>query len=578
MAASDYITSPQTTGAGPPNLADALYKMIRGIPQAYQEGAEGAYKRGQMARTEALQAPLDVDLDTPEGINAGIQEMIRRGGGDLFEKMVPYLTGVQADRRLAQGPPEGGRAPAPATTHQTPEMLRGQQPPSAASAAPGAASADQAEDTAGPYTLTALVQRSGLVSGDPVRTANMLGAQLGINPKTMLTREQAGQVSAALENQFGERPGVPEAPTSGQTAALGASMPQGVQPQAGTDAPIVPNRVKTVQAPPYQTITPQQAPPAAETPVGTEAQAIQYENRAAARSKWLQAHARNASPGAVKEAEAAIADDRARAKDIRDKLADVAKQMRGQQLDIGKNAAEKEIARGDALAKGIHGSAREFETALKPHLDAMRGILNSPNLVTGSGVEFREALNKIRSNPLFQGLPGYDPNAALPNEAIRKVMASAILNQTTQLKAEAAEMGGSAGRLFQQQISLMEKAAQNPENTKAALRYLTELQQRMGDHMRATSALASDYRGKYGRGALDDGFNEVLSKFNSDAKNQIFHPDEIRDMRLFAPPVAPALHNKADAIKWARDEGIEPGAPIKLPSGRIVAYDPSAFK
>jgi hypothetical protein len=165
---------------------------------------------------------------------------------------------------------------------------------------------------------------------------------------------------------------------------------------------------------------------------------------------------------------------------------------------------------------------------------------------------------------MFQGLPGYDPNAALPNEAIRKVMAASILNQTTTLKAEAAEMGGSAGRLFQQQISLMEQAAQKPENTAPALRYLTELQQRMGDHARAVAELADNYQGKFGKGVLDNGFNRVLSKFNNDPKNQIFKPWEIADPRTFAPPVAPPLHTKEQAKEWAARAGIRPGDPVKF--------------
>jgi hypothetical protein len=313
----------------------------------------------------------------------------------------------------------------------------------------------------------------------------------------------------------------------------------------------------------------------AATPVGTEADAKFYEDRG--NKRMAVSAARGAAPGAAAAAQKAAEADFARAKDIRDTLAKygeptgemknasspVVQQSKGLEL-----AQKQELTRGDALQKGLQGAAREYETALKPHLDAMRGILNNPNFVSGAGVGFQEALNKIRSSPLFAGLPGYDPNAALPNEAIRKVVAASILNQTTELKAEAAEMGGSAGRLFQQQISLMEKAAQNPENTAPALRYLTELQTRMGDHARGIAELANNYQGKYGKGVLDNGFNEVLSKYNRE--NPIFKPEEIADMRRFAPPPAPAFHTKEEATAWAHKNNIPAGDPIKLPSGKII--------
>jgi hypothetical protein len=44
----------------------------------------------------------------------------------------------------------------------------------------------------------------------------------------------------------------------------------------------------------------------------------------------------------------------------------------------------------------------------------------------------------------------------------------------------------------------------------------------------------------------------------------------MQDMRTFAPPPAPAFESKEQAIAWARKNGINPGEPIKLPSGRVV--------
>lgn len=503
MAASDYITNPQITGAGPPNLADALYKMIRGIPQAYQEGAEGSFKRGQMARVEDLQKPLDVDLNTQEGINAGIREMIRRGGGEYFEKMVPYLTGVQADRSLAEGPPEGRSAPA--TDHQTPEKLKGEQPPSAASVG-DASQADQADDTAGPYTLKALVNRSGLTN-DPVRTANMIGAKLGINPNTLLTREQAGQVSAALENKFGEGGAgtdVREAPD--------------FTGKATNVTPIVPNRVKTVQAPPYQTITPPQAPPAAQTPVGTEAQAIQYENRAAARSKWLQAHARNASPGAVKEAEAAIADDRARAKDIRDKLADAAKQERQQQLDIGKSDAEKfREAQQKRAADREVAVNKANETALegKSRIGMQRSLTNQPGFNSGVYSHFIDTLNGIGARLFNQ------PNLGTSGQFFDKLRAGSVLNEIRNLG------GSGAGPVRVAEMKFVDTMQASREMQPGSIRSALETENRLHERAQDIFQLKREYLKTHRE--LDDGFldqvNNLWERKPLFSKAEMAHPD-----------------------------------------------------
>jgi hypothetical protein len=431
-----------------------------------------------------------------------------------------------------------------------------------------------------------------------------LAGNLRINPNTNLSPDQVATVKQALSEMprpFKTSQDTPAEDGPASAADSASNGPSGVGAMAqngpgGGSGPFMAGGASGSPAPSGSAQPPQQptagggnAPGLRPSPVGTQEEArlafTSAQNKEAA-AAYLSARKPEQAKVFLEQAKA----DRERGEKILGSLGEYNKPTTEQQnaeasgarspmeFEARKKAQDQELTRGDALQKGLQGASREFETALKPHLDAMRGILNNPNFVSGSGVGFQEALNKIRSNPLFQGLPGYDPNAALPNEAIRKVVAASILNQTTELKAEAAEMGGSAGRLFQQQISLMEKAAQNPENTAPALRYLTELQQRMGDHARAVAELASNYQGKYGKGVLDNGFNEELSKFNNSPKNQIFTPSEIRDMRTFAPPVAPLMHDKAEATAWADKAGIRPGDPIKTPAGRVVPYDPSKFK
>lgn len=97
-----YITDPQITGAGPPNLVAPIYAMIAGIPKAYNEGAKAAYERGQYRRIEELQKPFDApDFAT------GMQQYLHLMGAEGFEKMAP--TQFKLDY-LRQQPPT---APSP---------------------------------------------------------------------------------------------------------------------------------------------------------------------------------------------------------------------------------------------------------------------------------------------------------------------------------------------------------------------------------------------------------------------------------------------------------------------------------
>lgn len=611
MGASDYAVgnAPQGASYAAPLAGFAFGQAIGNLPEDYMKGRE-------MKRTRQMQDAFKDGIPTnPDGspnVNAIIDKGVKIGGLPFAQSMIPFLqSGQFLDQANRTPPPTIGGGESPNAAGPAAVGARPQQPTQAQPSAGG-------ED--GP-TINYVVQNSGRqLSPQQIFS---LARVVGINPNAPLNPDQVAKVQSALK----------DLPTPGRVASSEDIVPSGQPSSAaerGSNGPNgeggTPTPAAGVDGSPGGTPAPfmapgrsQQAaagggngaaaiPPNAAPTQGTVASRWpQYAPEAAANglpANWNEKTAGNfdkyarsqgdlaAASATTNPAMSKVFQERstqaaATAKMIREKIAEQAgftgaqKEARDPAVTANegqKLAQKQEITRGDALQKGLQGAAREFETALKPHLDAMRGILNDPNFVSGTGVGFQEALNKIRSNPLFQGLPGYDPNAALPNEAIRKVVAASILNQTTELKAEAAEMGGSAGRLFQQQISLMEKAAQNPENTAPALRYLTELQQRMGDHSRAVAELANRYEGKYGRGVLDNGFNDVLSKFNNDPKHQIFTPSEIKDMRLFAPPAAPALHDKAEALAWADKSGIRPGDPIKTPTGRIVAFDPGKFK
>jgi hypothetical protein len=211
---------------------------------------------------------------------------------------------------------------------------------------------------------------------------------------------------------------------------------------------------------------------------------------------------------------------------------------------------QEEAKRGGALYNSIQASARNFEE-VRPYLDSMTSLFKQPNFYSGTG----QALN-LAFKRAYVALGG-DPNTALPQEAIKKVLAKNILDQVGALNAERAAMGSAGGgRIFASQIKLMNDAAQNPDNSPAALRYLTELGYRTGQHIRDVQDLADRYNG----GRLDNKFNPILAKYNRE--HPMFTPDELKDIRLVAPP---EFSNPAQVTS----SGLPKGSPFKTPDGRI---------
>lgn len=127
---------------------------------------------------------------------------------------------------------------------------------------------------------------------------------------------------------------------------------------------------------------------------------------------------------------------------------------------------------------------------------------------------------------------GGDPNGAFPMEAFRKVTAANINTQIGEMKTIAAQMGGAAGRVFQSQINLMEKASQNLDQSPAANRFLANLQGRAADQSIALSKMAIQYKKKHG--ILDAGFDEEVDNYLE--KNPLFSAEEYKNLGKLATP------------------------------------------
>jgi hypothetical protein len=214
---------------------------------------------------------------------------------------------------------------------------------------------------------------------------------------------------------------------------------------------------------------------------------------------------------------------------------DTEKLMRAQgvgtpaQLEAAKTQAtkqtESDVAQYGELHKGLAGAGLAAANGYDYNRQA-KALLSDPSFYSGSMEGANLAIKRFLSGV------GIDPGAALPQEAFRKVMAANIQQQITSLKAETEAMGEKGGRIFAPQIELMERAAQNPDNSIAANRYLTEVATRSADRTLKIADMADDY--KKAHGALDAGFEKDIR--NWIVKNPLFTPQELANPKSIGAP------------------------------------------
>ena len=165
--------------------------------------------------------------------------------------------------------------------------------------------------------------------------------------------------------------------------------------------------------------------------------------------------------------------------------------------------AKQQAGYFNKLYSGISAAANTSAQA-QNDVNIAKAAINDPNFYSGTG----ENWNLLAKKALAIGV---DPTGAQPQEVFRKVMAQNVLQQINGLRAAQEEMGNAGGRIFQSQIDLMEKAAQNPDNTIASNRFLTELADRSINLNTKLGDMADNYKG----GKLDAKFQQNMRDYVS---------------------------------------------------------------
>ncbi len=273
----------------------------------------------------------------------------------------------------------------------------------------------------------------------------------------------------------------------------------------------------------------------------------------------LQAYYAGRNPKAAEAIGARAAEEEKRAHEIRDSIGKYNEPTPTQKdvetgADLRAAQNKEDTTRYGKQMAAIQGSSQAANRQLE-HIQLAEGIYSNPNFYSGAGEGLNLAYKRV--------VNALNPNSteSLPQEAFRKTMAASVLNQVEQLKDDTAAVGGG-GRIFQAQIELMEKAANNPDNSINANRLLTEVAKRAALAAKTIAQMANSYKG----GHLDAGFAQKLDDYYTE--HPMFKPEEITDIRRIAPPLA---RTPADLKKI----GWKDGEPFRTPDGRIFTHAPA---
>src|SRR5258708_29901068 len=495
MAAYDNVSLP-----GPPDIAHAgnyaqmLMQGLSGLGDAYQSGKDFRYKQRQQDLFQDPDSQAMLQDALKSGNYAPVMQKIIQAQGASAAPAIGQLMSDQAGARLADAIGGGGGTPQQPNTSRTGQTAAALDK---ASARTGGASSNpripysgsdqpSATDNAGGETVRTLT--AGIANGRQVQepTIANYARALGIDPDTPLSAEQEARARKIIGNNLGDVSGQSPPPATNDAASGGspinsAAAAQGNESpsvgagggQAISPAPtaaaggIQPSGPRVAQAP-RNTLT------AADrgirpTPVGTEAQAQHAETRAK-NMPALQTYYAGRNPKAAEAIGARAAEEEKRAHEIRDSIGKYNEPTPTQKdvetgADLRAAQNKEDTTRYGKQMAAIQGSSQAANRQLE-HIQLAEGIYSNPNSYSGAGYRLNLAYKRV--------VNALNPNSteSLPQEAFRKTMAASVLNQVEQLKDDTAAVGGG-GRIFQAQIELMEKAANNPDNTINANRLRT---------------------------------------------------------------------------------------------------------
>jgi hypothetical protein len=448
--------------------------------------------------------------------------------GDLQNGVAASNLGIQRDQlKMGQqaaermGPIEGGGLP---TTNLPPSTSRNASVPVARPIGGGQSSdgpsqaAPSQSGQGGKATIMQVATAAGIPNDQLGPVSASLARQLGVEdpnaPLDMSDPRVRGVIVPALQ-QF-KRMGVGQVVPEGSASPAPQAVPQQPGPQAPTQPPVV-----AQGGPPPN---PQQnqgtfgAPSAIATrgaiPTGTDPE-IQKKI-----ATYTSIASNPAYPKTVQEAAMA------RLKALQDqgqptgpmKEYDLYRRQGGN-LPFNEWQADTE-QRKSAAGEEVKASSTKYQTLVDggvkaqqeiPQLEMLQEQMNDPNFYSGAGERYNLMFKRMKA------AVGMDPDAAVPQEFLRKATAASVLASFGALKG--------LGPIRVAEMNLAKQAAASPENSIPANKLLIEIQKRTYQRQGDIAEMAQNY--KQSNGLLDVGFDKQVTAYFK--AHPIFTDAEIKD-------------------------------------------------
>jgi hypothetical protein len=501
--------------------------------------------------------------DITQGTALSNLDIARQGlaAGTEISKGIRGLEGGSASTPLT-GPPSMNRTASEAVA---PDLTQGRTGAGAGGAQPGP----------GRNTVMSIAAAQGIPNDQLGAASASIARQLGVGPtdpidvndpqvRNVLVPALTQFKRMGLGNAYGPGEAVPSAqavpPIGPQVAQAGPQPPQGpIQPTPVQTAPVQPTAPnpqvdqRTFGAPsalPTRTAPPVGMDPEIQRQIGIYAQMasdprLPKATQELAKTRLEALQKQNEMTGPLKEYSYAVRQGSTKLS-FQDWLAE---------NEANKTAATEEAKLGAAKYQSIveNGTKAQMEI---PQLELLQEQMKDPNFFSGAGEKYNLLYKRLKS------AVGIDPEAAVPQEYLRKATAANVLSSLGALKG--------LGQIRVAEINMAREAAASPDNSVPANQLLVEISKRTHQRNAEIADLAQNYKETNGR--LDPGFDKQVTAYYK--KNPLFTDNEVKNW-----------HNIIGATpRGAAAPGLPPGAPAgarPAPDGRgfmIPNPDPRADK
>lgn len=175
-----------------------------------------------------------------------------------------------------------------------------------------------------------------------------------------------------------------------------------------------------------------------------------------------------------------------------------------------KTAATEEAKLSAKKYEGLVEAGTKAQMEI-PQLEMLQEQMNDPNFFSGAGEKYNLLYKRLKA------AVGIDPEAAVPQEYLRKATAANVLSSLSALKG--------LGQIRVAEINMAREAAASPDNSIPANKLLVEISKRTHQRNEQIAEMAQNYKEQ--NGVLDAGFDKQVTAYYK--QHPMFTDAEVKD-------------------------------------------------